>query len=129
VDRLREMFHVKRIEAFNASETTTFKDRAKELEFSNKRSAAWWNMRELLDPAYDSDIALPPCDILTGDLTAPRRGKDTSSGKITVEPKKEIRKRLGRSTDDGDSVVMAFFPKKKEPPESAAHSVSYQEYT
>lgn len=129
VDRLREMFHVKRIEAFNASETTTFKDRAKELEFSNKRSAAWWNMRELLDPAFDSDIALPPCDILTGDLTAPRRGKDTSSGKITVEPKKEIRKRLGRSTDDGDSVVMAFFPKKKEPPESAAHSVSYQEYT
>jgi hypothetical protein len=104
------------------------RDRAKELSFSNKRSAAWWNMRELLDPAYDSDIALPPCDILTGDLTAPKRGKDTSSGKITVESKKDIKKRLNRSTDDGDAVVMAFFPRKREPQQSTAHSVSYEEY-
>jgi hypothetical protein len=128
VDRLREMFPGKRIQAFNASEGTTMKDRGKELEFSNCRSAAWWNMRELLDPAYDSEVALPPCDILTGDLTAPKRGKDTSSGKITVESKKDIRKRLGRSTDDGDAVVMAFFPKRKEPPTSDAHSVSYVDY-
>lgn len=128
VDRLRELFPATRIQAFNASEATTMKDRAKELEFSNKRSAAWWNMRELLDPAFGSTVALPPCDVLTGDLTAPKRGKDTSSGKITVEPKKEIRKRLGRSTDDGDAVVMAFFPRKREPQQPEAHSVSYQEY-
>jgi hypothetical protein len=129
VDRLREMVAVKRVQAFNASEGTNLKDRGKELEFSNCRSAAWWNMRELLDPAYDSEVALPPCDILTGDLTAPKRGKDTSSGKITVESKKDIRKRLGRSTDDGDAVVMAFFPRRREPPATEAHSVSYQEYT
>lgn len=128
VDRLREQFPERRIFPFNASEGTEMKDRAKELSFSNKRSAAWWNMRELLDPAYDSDIALPPCDILTGDLTAPKRGKDTSSGKITVESKKDIKKRLGRSTDDGDAVVMAFFPRKKAPVEDEAESVSYIEY-
>jgi hypothetical protein len=128
VDRLREFFPASRILAFNASESTNMKDRARELAFSNKRSAAWWNMRELLDPAFDSDIALPPCDILTGDLTAPKRGKDTSTGKITVEPKKEIRKRLGRSTDDGDAVVMAFFPKEREVEEPEAYSYSYQEY-
>lgn len=130
VDRLREIFKDRpnRIQPFNASESTEMKDRAKELQFSNKRSAAWWNMRELLDPAYDSDIALPPCDVLTGDLTAPKRGKDTSSGKITVESKKDIKKRLGRSTDDGDAVVMAFFPKKKVPVEDDVYSYSYQEY-
>lgn len=129
-DRLREIFinQQNRIQAFNASEATEMKDRAGELSFSNKRSAAWWNMRELLDPAYDSQVALPPCDILTGDLTAPKRGKDTSSGKITVESKKDIRKRLGRSTDDGDSVVQAFFPRKRAPVEDPAESVSYVEY-
>jgi hypothetical protein len=128
VDRLRELFPAARIQAFNASEGTTIKDRAKELEFVNKRSAAWWNMRELLDPAFDSTIALPPCDLLTGDLTAPRRGKDTSTGKITVESKKDIRKRLGRSTDDGDAVVMAFFPKRREPVDDDSYSTSYYEY-
>jgi hypothetical protein len=128
VDRLRELFPAKRILAFNASEGTNLKDRGKELEFSNCRSAAWWNMRELLDPAYDSDIALPPCDMLTGDLTAPKRGKDTSSGKITVESKKDIRKRLGRSTDDGDAVVMAFFPKRRYVEQVEVESYSYMEY-
>lgn len=128
VDRLREHFPEKRIYPFNASESTELKDKAKELGYANKRTAAWWNMRELLDPAFDSDIALPPCDILTGDLTAPKRGKDTSSGKITVESKKEIKKRLGRSTDDGDAVVMAFFPRKRAPVEDPAESVSYVEY-
>lgn len=130
VDRLRELLEdrANRIHPFNAAEGTEMKDRAKELQFSNKRSAAWWNMRELLDPAYDSDIALPPCDILTGDLTAPKRGKDTSSGKITVESKKDIKKRLGRSTDDGDAVVMAFFPRKRQVEQPDAYSYSYQEY-
>ncbi len=32
-----------------------------------------------------------------------------SGGKILVESKDEIRKRLGRSTDDGDAVVQAFY--------------------
>lgn len=127
-DRLRELFPGRRVQSFNASEGTEMKDRAKELEFSNCRSAAWWNMRELLDPAYDSEIALPPCDVLTGDLTAPKRGKDTSSGKITVESKKDIKKRLGRSTDDGDAVVMAFFPRKRAVEEDPAYSYSYEVY-
>lgn len=129
VDRLREHFPEKRIYPFNASELTDLKDKAKELGYANKRTAAWWNMRELLDPAFDSDVALPPCDMLTGDLTAPKRGKDTSSGKITVESKKDIKKRLGRSTDDGDAVVMAFFPCKRAPVEDESYSYSYQDYT
>jgi len=32
----------------------------------------------------------------------------TSGGKIKVESKEDVRKRLGRSTDDGDAVIMAF---------------------
>jgi len=37
-----------------------------------------------------------------------------SGGHIQVEGKDEINKRLGRSTDDGDAVVMAFWRKPAE---------------
>ncbi|NUP47541.1 MAG: hypothetical protein HOW97_09560 [Catenulispora sp.] len=104
VDRLRELKVP--VEAFNASESTGRTDRSGELGFANKRSAAWWNLRELLDPAYGHDLALPPDDLLTGDLTAPH-WRVLSGGKIQVESKDDIRKRIGRSTDDGDAVVQA----------------------
>ena len=104
VDRLREQKI--RVEAFNASEGTDRKDRSGELGFTNVRSAAHWNLRELLDPAYGADLALPPDDRLTGDLTAPH-WRVMSGGRIQVESKDEIRKRLGRSPDDGDAVVQA----------------------
>ena len=90
---------------FNASEKTSKRDRSGELGFTNKRSAAWWGMRELLE---DGLIALPPDDNLTGDLTAPK-WRVMSGGRIQVESKDDIKKRLGRSPDDGDAVVMANF--------------------
>jgi hypothetical protein len=93
---------------FNASERSEAKDRSGELGFVNKRSAAWWNLRELLDPSNNEDIALPPDDLLTGDLTAPH-WRVMSGGKIQIESKDDIYKRIGRSTDDGDAVVMAFY--------------------
>lgn len=128
-DQLRERFG-SRAQPFNAGESTSITDRSKELEFADKRSAAWWTMRELLDPAYDSQIALPPCDVLTGDLTAPHRGRMTGSGKLRIESKDDLRKpaRLGRSTDDGDATVQAFFPRKREIQQPMIESYSYVEY-
>ncbi len=110
VDKLRE--DGRGVEAFNSSEATQHRDVSGELGFVNKRSAAWWYLRELLDPANGHGIALPPDDLLTGDLTAPH-WRITSGGKVQVESKDEIRKRLGRSTDDGDAVVMAFWEERK----------------
>jgi hypothetical protein len=104
-DKLRE--NKVKASAFNASEHTNLQDRSGELGFINCRAAGWWNLRELLQ--YD-EIALPPDDKLTGDLTAPH-WRVVSGGKIQIESKDDIKKRLGRSTDDGDAVVMAFFPK------------------
>ena len=106
VDKLRE--DGRSVEAFNASQATQYRDISGELAFTNKRSAAWWRLRELLDPANGHGLALPPDDLLTGDLTAPH-WQMTSGGKVQIESKDEIRKRLGRSTDDGDAVVMAFW--------------------
>lgn len=106
VDRLREQRHA--AAAFNGAEGTSWRDASGELAFTNKRSAAWWHLRDLLDPAQGHGIALPPDDSLTGDLTAPHWGI-TSGGKVQVESKEEIHKRLGRSPDAGDAVVMAFW--------------------
>jgi hypothetical protein len=107
VDRLRELNES--VEPFNASEKTKRLDASGELGFTNRRSAAWWNLREMLDPDSGVEIALPDDDVLTGDLTAPT-WRVMSGGRIQVEAKDDIRKRLGRSTDDGDAVIQAFWP-------------------
>ena len=76
--------------------------------FTNVRSAAYWKFREALDPSQPggSDVALPDDQELLADLTAPRFGE--RSGKIFIEPKDKLKKRLGgRSTDKGDGIVMA----------------------
>jgi hypothetical protein len=108
VDRLREQYS--NVIAHNGSASSDMRDRSGELQMANTRSATIWGLREGLDPAGDSKIALPPDDLLTGDLTAPR-WRVNSSGKIQVELKEEIKKHLGRSPDDGDAVSMAFFLK------------------
>jgi len=121
VDRLQEQGLT--VTPFNASERTDAKDHSGELGFVNKRSAAWWALRELLDPASGEPIALPPDDLLTGDLTAPK-WRVMSGGKIQVESKDEIRKRIGRSTDDGDAVVMAFW-EERTPDYASAYTVMF----
>lgn len=105
VDQLRERgYHVV---AFNASGSSQHRDRSGELGYVNRRSAAWWNLREALDPSFEPIIALPPDDMLLGDLVAPT-WRVTSGSRIAIESKDDIRKRLGRSTDDGDAVVMVY---------------------
>lgn len=89
------------------------------LSFANKRSYDWWMLREALDPARPggSFIALPPDPELVADLCAPTFSMST--GKIQVESKNDgvdssgnlkpgLKKRLGRSPDRGDAVMMAW---------------------
>jgi hypothetical protein len=106
VDRLREQ--EARVEPFTASGKTGRRDISGEFGYADIRSGAWWGLREQLDPSRGSKLALPPDDGLTGDLTAPH-WRVQSGGKIRVEPKDDIRSRIGRSTDKADSVVQAFW--------------------
>lgn len=87
---------------------TTWHDRSKMMKFLNVRAAMWWNMRDLLDPYYDSEIMLPPIEELIKDLTTPQY-IDKGDNVIVLESKDSIRSRLGRSTDYGDSVCLAFW--------------------
>lgn len=115
VDQLREAGV--RCTAFNAGSGTELRDKTGELRFLNKRSAAWWLVREKLDPQNGYEIALPPSDELTADLTAPH-WQTTGKGLIAVESKDSIRTRLGRSTDYGDAVIHAYWPERDEPAEA-----------
>lgn len=106
VDNLRHRGHT--VRPFVASAATKVRDSTRTQGFTRVRSAAWWHLRELLDPAMDARLALPPDDELTADLITPRF-EAVSGGRINVESKDEIRKRLGRSTDQGDAVVQALW--------------------
>ena len=92
------------------SAARTYPDRL--LAFFNKRTETWWRFREALDPDQPggSPIQLPPDPRLMADLTTPRFKHVTKSGvmAIQLESKEDIVKRLGRSPDRGDAVVMAW---------------------
>ncbi|MGH7667509.1 MAG: hypothetical protein ACRENY_02340 [Candidatus Dormibacteria bacterium] len=103
--RLKELHKPAR--GFNAGERSTRADRTNTFGFVNQRSEAWWRMREMLDPSAGATLALPDDAELIGDLTAPR-WRVASNGKVAIEEKREIRKRLRRSTDTGDAVVQTL---------------------
>lgn len=80
--------------------------------FMNKRSQLWWNLRERLNPdtrVNPDPIGLPPDEEMTFDLTNIKY-KIRSNGKIQIESKDELRKRIGRSSDRGDAIMLAFAP-------------------
>jgi hypothetical protein len=104
VDRLNELH--REVIPFNGSLATTAVDRSGTFTFPNVRSAAWWKLREALDPTFTPTLCLPPNDELCADLIAPR-WRLLSGGKIQVEPKEDTIKRLGRSPDMGDTIVMS----------------------
>jgi hypothetical protein len=91
---------------YNASSGTKVRDKSGQLQFNRMRDMLWWKMRERLE---EGNTALPPDDQLIADLVSFKYGY-TSSGKIVIEEKKEVKKRLGRSPDSGDSCVLAFAP-------------------
>jgi hypothetical protein len=114
LDRTRELGY--RVRGFNAAKaaklidpatqrTVEIRDRSGAFGFVNLRSAAWWGLRESLDPVYFPTLALPPDDGLIGELTTPRY-EVTSQGRIKIESKDDIFERLSRSTDAADAVVM-----------------------
>ncbi len=95
-----------RIRGVNGASGSSSMTRDRQLKFLNKRAETWWKLREALDPNYGSKLALPPDPSLRADLTSPT-WKLTPRG-IQIESKDEIRKRLGRSPDKGDAVVLAW---------------------
>ncbi len=87
------------IMAVNFSRSASQKKR-----FANLRAECYWRVRELL---REGKMSLPLDNLLAADLTTPKYGAD-GYGRILIEAKDEIRKRIGRSPDSGDSLALTY---------------------
>lgn len=76
--------------------------------FVNRRAEVWWKFREALDPEQHggSPIAIPDDATVRADLAAPHFFV-TPRG-IQIEDKEETKKRIGRSPDRGDAIVLSW---------------------
>jgi hypothetical protein len=95
-----------KITPVNFAEKSIAKDKSDTLRFINKRAEYYWSFREALDPVEGDNIALPPDPELEADLCAPR-WQSMSNG-IKIESKEDIKKRIGRSPDCADAVVLSW---------------------
>lgn len=93
------------VAAVNAALPSKARDRSGKLGMRNLRAEMWWKFREALDPEHGDNLSLPDDSQMLADLCAPRFSV-TAAG-ILIEPKEDICKRLGRTVDKGDAVVMA----------------------
>lgn len=90
----------------NVSEAATGFDQSGRLRFKNQRSELVWRMREALDPANDTGIALPPDKRLRADLAA--FTWEMQGTTVFVHSREQIIKRIGRSPDWASAYVMAL---------------------
>lgn len=98
-DRLREQGVL--VQAIENGSRATDEER-----FTNRRAELWWTVREHLRAG---DLALDPKDRrLAADLTNIKYGYD-SRGRIKLESKDDVKKRLGRSPDRGDALTLAVW--------------------
>lgn len=122
--RLRDN-QIEGVVAHNGASASVRRTADGQLGFYNYRAECIWRFREALDPSQDggSSVALPDSPMLVSDLTTPRY-EITQRG-IKVETKEDVVKRLGRSTDEGDAVVMAW----SKGPKVATHGNQWRKFS
>ena len=109
-DRLHEQGHRVKGENFGARAV-----REPEVYY-DRRSELWWALRDWIrEEACLSDAPDRAKEILADDLTVPKY-EQKSDGRLKLEAKKEMRKRLGRSPDDGDALALALAYRTQLPP-------------
>lgn len=87
-------------------------------EFGTMRDQLWWSLREWL--WKDQTSTLPPNDKNWEMLTIMKF--EERSGKIKVTSKDEIRKDLGHSPDEADSIIQTFYEKSRPRIRMLSHS-------
>jgi hypothetical protein len=78
--------------------------------YANQRAEWYWNLRTAFE---DGEIDLDPQDEELAAQLADIKWKPDSKGRITIEKKEEIKKRIGRSPDDADAVAMLYMSSTK----------------
>jgi hypothetical protein len=95
----------------NVAESALGLDKSGRLRFKNQRSELWWRMREALDPANNTGIALPPDQRLLADLCAPTWKLVGQT--VAVASREEILDKIGRSPDYASAYCLALMDTPK----------------
>jgi len=80
-----------------------------EYKFANMRAYCFWAVRDWLNPDFGSNAMLPPGGSLLEEATE-IKWSFLSNGKIIIEPKEDIKERLGYSPDEFDALANTFHP-------------------
>lgn len=92
------------IRAVNVGEKASRPDR-----FANLRAEIWWEVGRLLSERRGWDLStMDNADTAVAQLLEPQWDTDPT-GRIRVEKKEEIIKRLGRSPDNADALLLAYY--------------------
>lgn len=90
----------------DVSAGATRTDKSGLLRMANERTSMWWALREALDPNNEVKYAIPPDAKLCAELTTPQF--QIKGGKIYVESREEIIKRVGNSPDRATALCLAL---------------------
>lgn len=76
--------------------------------FANTRAQCYWMLKEALNPESENPLAIPKKPTsLCSELAAIEWSAD-SAGHIKIEPKEDVKKRLGRSPDYADALALTY---------------------
>jgi hypothetical protein len=108
IGELRNMhsdgLHTARVVAVNVAERAH-----DEVRFANLRAQIWWEIGRGNSERRLWDLStMDNADTTCAQLLAPRWTTDTK-GRILIEPKDEVIKRLGRSPDNADALLLAYY--------------------
>ena len=81
-----------------------FAEKARSNRFLNRRAEMWWEMKDWIEAGG----MLPKNDQLLRELVCVKYGT-TAKGQFYIEPKDEIKKRLGHSVDIADALACTFY--------------------
>ena len=98
VDRLRELSLP--VRGVNVAELPAIDGN----RFQRLRDELWWKAREWFEAR---DCVVPNDDSFVDELCGPLYSV-TSGGKIQIEPKAQMKRRLGRSPDKADAFCLTF---------------------
>jgi hypothetical protein len=100
-DHLKVLYN--NVVPFNGAEGSEFRDKSGRLKMRNKRAEMYWRFKEALDPLEGDDLMLPNDPRVLADLCAAKY--KVSSAGVQIEDKGDIHKRIGRSPDEGESIL------------------------
>ena len=101
----REGAHSARVVRVNVGAASTRPNR-----FPKLRDQIWWEVGRMLseDEGWDLSQLGADADLVVSQLVAPKYQLD-SSGRVKVEPKADTRERIGRSPDEADAILLAYY--------------------